>query len=190
MGHFRLPREISAHLGRGEVPLLTSPTRGLGNLHKASSFSAPLTISQRPFGEPLSGPLRQDCACSQHTPCLLPTQEKAKFPGWELILPPPSPFLCLFLPFTFTQPPLPNLKSFQSDNMWAPCPQAPAGISPSSPTFLLQLHNPATFLTPPPPFLSVDNFLNAAKLPLSVHRPRETAAKSQQLCRGLPAESG
>lgn len=79
---------------------------GLGHLDKASpACLAPLTIALHPFREPLAGPLKQDWACSQRAPCLLPVQEKARLPGWGLTLPPPSPFLFVFPPLHFSPTP-------------------------------------------------------------------------------------
>lgn len=69
--------------------------------------------------------------------------------------PPPSPFLFSPLPHpcTFPQhPPQPQevSKVTTCGPKSNPCPQASAGTSPRSPTFLLQLRSPATLLTPAP----------------------------------------
>lgn len=111
----------------------------------------------------------------------------------------PRPLLfCSFLSFfcllRFTPNYSPNPKSFQSDTMWAQIKPLSSGpcwhlsqITHLPPPALQRSHPPHP---PPPPFLFVDNFLNAAKLPLSVHGPCKTAAKSQQLCKSSLANRG
>lgn len=115
--------------------------------------------------------------------------------------PPPSPFLFLSSPLHFPPAPPPNPKSFQSDNVWAQIKPLSSGpcwhLSRIAQLLPPALRNPPPSPPLPPPFLFVDNFLNAAKLPFSVHRPHKTAAKSQHLCkfsckvwlRATPADS-
>lgn len=168
---------------------LTSPIMGLGQPNKASlSLLAPLTPSPcTPFREPLAGPLGQDWACSQNTFCLLPIQEKARLPFAG------NSFFSFSLSFAFLQPPPRNPESFKVTTRGPksnPCPQAPAGISPRSPTFLLQLHNPATLLTSTPAIPLCGQLSKCSQTsPFSPQAPK-TAAKSQQLCRGSLVESG
>lgn len=179
-------------LGEGAVLPLTCPTVGLGHLDKASpSVSAPLTISPHPFGGNHWLGLWGGLAVLPAHSVFASNPRKSWAPWLGTHSPPPLPFLFfLFLsPLLFPSTPPPPHPTPRAPKVTTcgpksnPCPRAPAGISPRSPTFLPHSATQPPSSPPPPPFLFVDNFLNAAKLPLSVHRPRKTAAKSQQLCK-------
>lgn len=121
-GHLpgRKRRDISGYpdkslciLGRGEVPPLTSPDRGLRHLDKALPLSALLAVSLRlsEGNHRLGLGGRTGRAPSTLHVCFQSKKKPVSQAGNAYH----PPFLC----FSPPPPPSPNPKSFQSDNMWA-----------------------------------------------------------------------